>query len=39
MDELADLIIYLCAIANRYEIDLEQAFREKEEINKERTWK
>lgn len=38
-EELADMIIYLCAIANRYEIDLEQAFREKEEINKVRTWK
>lgn len=38
-EELADMIIYLCAIANRYEIDLEQAFREKEAINKVRTWK
>ena len=38
-DELADIFIYLCAIANRYEIDMEQAFREKEEINKQRVWK
>ena len=38
-DELADIFIYLCAIANRYEIDMEQAFREKEEINKHRVWK
>jgi len=38
-EELADIIIYLCAIANRFDIDLEQAFRDKEEINKQRTWK
>lgn len=38
-EELADLLIYLCAIANRYDIDIEQAFREKEEINKKREWK
>ena len=36
--ELADIFIYLCAIANRYEIDLETAFRDKEEINKRRSW-
>ena len=38
-EELADLLIYLCAIANRFDIDMEQAFREKEEINKKREWK
>ena len=38
-EELADIIIYLCAIANRYDIDLEKAFRDKEEINKKREWK
>lgn len=38
-EELADIIIYLSAIANRYEIDLESAFRNKEEINKKREWK
>ncbi len=38
-EELADIIIYVCAIANRFDIDLEQAFRRKEELNKERTWK
>ena len=38
-EELADIFIYICAIANRYEIDLEEAFRNKEEINKKRTWK
>lgn len=37
--ELADLIIYLCAVANRYEIDLEEAFRQKERQNANRTWK
>lgn len=37
-DELADIMIYLCAIANRYNIDLEEAFRKKEEINKKRIW-
>lgn len=36
--ELTDIFIYLCAIANRYNIDLEQAFIEKEEINKKRLW-
>ncbi|MCU4175606.1 MazG nucleotide pyrophosphohydrolase domain-containing protein [Carboxylicivirga sp. N1Y90] len=38
-EELADILIYLCSIANRYDIDLEEAFREKEEINKKRVWK
>ncbi len=38
-DELTDIIIYLCAIANRKNIDLESAFREKEEKNKQRIWK
>ena len=37
-EELADIMIYLCAIANRFDIDLEQAFRNKEEHNKKRTW-
>ena len=38
-DELADCLIYLCAIANRYELDLETAFRAKEARNASRTWK
>lgn len=38
-DELADVFIYLCAIANRYDVDLEEAFRTKEEKNKTRVWK
>ena len=37
-DELADILIYVCAIANRYGIDLEAAFRAKEERNANRTW-
>lgn len=37
-EELADIIIYLCAIANRFDIDLEQAFRAKEKLNKKRIW-
>ena len=37
-EELADIFIYLCAIANRYNIDLESAFRNKEEINHQRAW-
>lgn len=37
-EELADILIYLCSIANRLDIDLEQAFRDKEEVNKQRTW-
>ncbi|MBN2048692.1 MAG: hypothetical protein JW750_12675 [Anaerolineaceae bacterium] len=38
-EELADVFIFLCSIANHLEIDLEQAFREKEEVNKQRTWR
>lgn len=37
-DELADILNFVAAIANRYAIDLETAFREKEEKNKKRTW-
>jgi len=37
-EELADILIYICAIANRFEIDLEKAFRLKEEINHNRKW-
>lgn len=36
--EIADVFIYLLDICNRYGVDLEQAFREKEEINKGRHW-
>jgi NTP pyrophosphatase (non-canonical NTP hydrolase) len=37
-DELADCFIYVCAIANRYRVDLEAAFRAKEARNSERAW-
>jgi NTP pyrophosphatase (non-canonical NTP hydrolase) len=37
-EELADIIIILCTIANRLDLDLEKAFREKEKINKKRKW-
>ncbi len=37
-EELADLLIYICAIANRFDLDLEEELRAKEEINKSRTW-
>jgi NTP pyrophosphatase (non-canonical NTP hydrolase) len=37
-EEIADILIYLCSIANRFDIDIEEAFREKEEINKRREW-
>lgn len=35
-EELADILAYLCSIANRLGVDLEAAFRNKESINKER---
>jgi NTP pyrophosphatase (non-canonical NTP hydrolase) len=37
-EEMADILIYLCSLANRYQIDLETAFRNKEEVNKKRFW-
>jgi NTP pyrophosphatase (non-canonical NTP hydrolase) len=37
-EEIADMMIYLCSIANRFDIDIEEAFRRKEEHNKKRTW-
>ena len=37
--ECADVLIMLCAVANRMQVDLEQAFRDKEEQNKQRSWK
>jgi len=36
--EFADILIVLSAVANRMGVDLEQAFRDKEEVNKQRTW-
>jgi len=37
-EELADVLIFIFSIANKCGIDLEQAFRKKEEINKKRVW-
>jgi NTP pyrophosphatase (non-canonical NTP hydrolase) len=37
--ELSDILIFVFSIANRYGVDLEKAFREKEDRNKNRTWK
>lgn len=37
-NEIADVLIYLLDISNRFNIDLEQAFRDKEELNKKRNW-
>ncbi len=36
--EAADVFIYLLEICNYFGIDLEQAFREKEKINTQRTY-
>lgn len=37
-EEIVDVMNYLMAIANRLEIDLETAFREKNRRNQTRTW-
>src|SRR5687767_14907429 len=37
-EEIVDVFNYLCAIANRCNIDLEQAFREKNLRNQQRKW-
>ena len=37
-EEFADVLSYLLDLANCFQIDLEQAFRAKEEINQSRTW-
>ncbi len=36
--EMADIFIFLLDLANQYGFSLEQVFREKEMINKKRTW-
>lgn len=38
-EELADVLIYLCAIANRLGISIDEALRKKEELNETRIWK
>lgn len=37
-DELADIFSYVLDLANRLEIDLDKAFRNKEEKNRSRSW-
>lgn len=37
-DELVDVLNYLLAIANRLDIDVEEAFRRKNAENQRRTW-
>jgi len=37
-EEAADVFIYLLHLCNKLGVDLEQAFRDKEEINKQRIW-
>ncbi|MEE2788745.1 MAG: MazG nucleotide pyrophosphohydrolase domain-containing protein [Myxococcota bacterium] len=37
-EEIVDVLNYLLAIANRLDIDVEQAFRAKNERNLNRTW-
>lgn len=36
--EIADVFIHLLKICHHFDIDLEQAFRDKEEVNKKRNW-
>jgi NTP pyrophosphatase (non-canonical NTP hydrolase) len=38
-EEIADVLIFLCAIANRLEISIDDALRKKEELNETHTWK
>ena len=37
-EEFADVLSYLLDLANCFQVDLERAFREKEEVNRSRTW-
>lgn len=37
-DEAADVFIYLLDLCNKFDINLEKAFRDKEEKNKMRKW-
>lgn len=37
-EEIVDVMNYLLAIANRMDIDVEQAFREKNGLNQRRRW-
>jgi len=37
-EEFADVLSYLLDLANTFQIDLEQVFRAKEQVNQTRTW-
>lgn len=37
-EEFADVLSYLLDLANAFEVDLEAAFRAKEQVNQARTW-
>ena len=37
-EEFADVLSYLLDLANYFQVDLEQAFREKEQVNEGRKW-
>ena len=37
-EEFADVLSYLLDLANYFHVDLEKAFREKEQVNASRTW-
>lgn len=37
--ELADVFFYVLDIANQFGVSLEESFRSREDINKNRTWK
>ena len=37
-EEFADVLSYLLDLANYFHVDLEQAFREKEQVNVARSW-
>ncbi len=38
-EEFADVFAYLLDLANYFDINLDEAFRKKEEINSQREWK
>ena len=38
VEEFADVLSYLLDLANYFHVDLEKAFREKEQVNANRTW-
>lgn len=38
-EELADVLIFLCSVANRLDIDLAEALRRKEAHNETRVWR